>query len=198
MRWWIIPRVLVILPASVGAVDLNSICHELYAAFQAPNLTYEDAGKIADHMQYNNCWPAMQGSGTQQTSTDEWTCASLAQAIAQQSGEVKRIFGVKPVDAAFCEDKFILGIGDHKADELGFWTTDPVNNRPDMELTALCSSLLGIPYTNLRNIFGAPPSERGGPIRVLHCAGTFYGDSKVRYFWLDRFPDGEEHWGALQ
>ena len=46
---------------NVRGVELNPTCHRLYEMFQMSDLTYEDVGKIADHMHKNNCWPAMQG-----------------------------------------------------------------------------------------------------------------------------------------
>ena len=181
------------LSGSADAFDLNPICHQYYDLFKTPNLTYEDVGKIADKMDEKRCWPAMQGLTDDRAdpqATTGWDCASLANDITQQSPDVVRIFNVKPLDAKLCEN--VRG-------RVYSTTADHFRKLSGTGLYSACDSLEATTDQIAEHAASASGVAGTGPNRILNCIGTSYetGLEKRVYFFLDRFPDGQEHWGFI-
>ena len=185
MRWWIVLLALAMLPVSAGAVDLDPICHEYYQTFKTPNLTFENAGRIADEMEQNNCWPALQNLGDQhahQQAPTDWDCTALADDIVQQTPDIVRIYRIKPIDAEFCTEN--LNMFKDSQGRLNWVGSGP----PDMGLYSVCGPLVGASTDQLEGITGQ--SAQDGPDRVLHCIGTSYGIGfdEVLYFLPGPLP----------
>ena len=88
------------------AFDLDPACHKLYEMFQMPDLTYEDVGKIADHMHQNDCWPAMQGLLPEpppptQSANGLPSCQDLASHLATDESILK-LFDARPLRGQDC------------------------------------------------------------------------------------------------
>ena len=193
--WRIVAMAL--LPISAMAFELDPICHQYYDLFKMSDLTYEDVGKIADKMHEKNCWPALQGLTNQETQMPvALDCNTLADDIAQQSPDIVRIYSIEPLSAKFCAQS--LRMFKDSDGELGYF---PTSTEPmDIGLYSACGPLMGASTARLENLTrqaSRQPSARGRPDRVLNCTGTSYGDDALIYFYLDRFPDGEEYWGVI-
>ena len=200
MKWWA-ALILAALAFGSEAFELPAVCHELYKEFRMPNQTYQDAGRIADDMDANNCWPALQGliDETPEQSTVPtagWDCPSLAADIADQADEVVRIYNTRPLDVGFCEsrlltkemwDQIAIGVGIMQMQGKPMDTTD----RTNAEFQLACGLLSGIDNDLLETMYGSLAEK---PRRVLDCVGTIYPDNVPMHFYLDRFANGEEFW----
>ena len=195
MRW---PTLLLgCLLSTAWAADLDPECHRLYEFFNQPNLTYEDVGKIADKMHEAQCWPILMGLADDSSGNELPPlindCNSLAPHVVQmtkdQAGEnnpaIIKLYGVQALDAQFCSGKFLKN-------ERGELLLSRV--WPDMGFYKTCGLLMDAPT------FFTGPAKVGDPTKVLNCIGTAryeygYAQDEERYFYLERFPDGEEFLG---
>lgn len=176
------------LATSVWAIELNPECHKLYEMFNLPNLSYEDVGKIADKMHENTCWPVLQGVEITPSSHAKLTaataCDELASVITKASEDVVRMYGITQLSRADCRKSFFK-------DEQGRlnWLG---RRQPDEYFYKACGPLLDATTEGLH------PTTPGAPVQVLSCLGTVRfvsSNDEWRYFYLERFPDGEEYWG---
>lgn len=183
-----------------GESALNPTCYKLYEMFNLPNLSYEDVGKIADKMHENTCWPVLQGveigeAPAEQSLPAITDCSSLAPHIVQMTQNqatesnpaIIKLYGVKTLDQETCGAYFFK----HPDGWLGFLA----GTTPAKRFFKACGRAMG---ASTEGLF---PSQPGDPVAVLDCMGTArytfgYAQDEPRYFYLERFPDGEEFFGV--
>ena len=183
-----------------GESALNPTCYKLYEMFNLPNLSYEDVGKIADQMHENKCWPVLQGIEVSEARAEQslptiTDCASLATHIVQMTRDqtnqtnpgIVRIYGVKALDASTCGKSFFKD-NEGRLNFLGRYM-------PEENFYTACGPLMG---ASTEGLFRSVP---GGPTKILNCMGTVryafgHDQDEPRYFYLERFPDGEEFFGV--
>lgn len=189
MFWRITSSILMpALATSVWAIELNPECHKLYEMFNLPNLSYEDVGKIADKMHENTCWPVLQGVTIQVASAEPeppviTSCSELASLITKASEDVVRMYGITQLTRADCRKSFFRD-EEGRLNWLG-------RRQPDEYFYRACGPLVG---ATTEQVY---PTTPDAPVQVLSCLGTvrFTDGDGWRYFYLERFPDGEEYWG---
>lgn len=191
---------------AVNAFELKPECHKLYEMFNLPNLTYEDVGKIADKMHENTCWPVLQGVDLGSADGDMsiptiTDCSSLVPHIVQMTQNqatrsnpaILKLYGVSELDVQFCK-KTGLVFEMPSADGKATLVTDArTRNMMTDEFVNAC-------YGVIRAKTTGGPTSGSKPHKVLNCVGTAkyafgYSGDEPRYFYLERFSDGEEFFG---
>ena len=171
--------------------------------FNLPDLTYEDVGKIADKMHENKCWPVLQGlqevsAQSLPTITD---CASLAPHIvqmtrdqdAQSNPAIIKLYGVKALDLDSCKQRGVLFSMRSTANDPITWVLNVrAINMMTEKFVSACGNIVGREHPLA--LTGAKPTN------VLSCVGTAkyafgYAQDEPRYFYLEKFSDGEEFFG---
>lgn len=202
MKWrFTIGVVLLALTVRAGAVELNPVCHTLYQQFNLPNLTYENVGKIADMMHDNECWPVLQGVPIQAASAEPelpaiTDCASLAPHIVQmtrdQATETKpsivKLYGIRGLDLEFCKKTGLL------------FEMPSADGKTVLTLDARVHNMMSDEFIGACGIAAGAAESHEGPKKVLNCVGTAkytfgYSGDQERYFYLERFADGDEFLG---
>ena len=192
MIWRIAPSLLLlILSMHAWAIKLDPACHKLYEMFNLPDLSYEDVGKIADKMHENECWPVLQGlitmdePGTEQSLPTIANCDSLAPHIEQMTKAqetydnpaIVKLYGIKPLTAEFCNSEAMRTL-----------ILTVALSRIESQVTKACLTT-----------HGKVQESEGEPTKILNCIGTARysrGNDADIYFYLERFPDGEEFLGV--
>lgn len=220
MKWWAVLFVALITNPNARASDLNPICHQLYEMFQMPDLTYEDVGKIADHMHKNNCWPAMQASTSPLQATGGLpSCEALSEQLVSSTTNVRGVFEVRPLTQEDCGE-----IGGMCTQFPEHWAGDPKCTREG------AASVIPIPGTE-RNTHGWNPTIRAWvptrtaeyltlsqcdllvsnparvpaqipdfPHRPVNCRGKIIYNKGTRsgfYLYLEQYVDGQQHVGGI-
>ena len=190
------------------AIELDPACHRLYEMFNLPNLTYEDVGKIADKMHENECWPVLQGVDLGSTDGDTpipaiTDCSSLVPHIVQMTKNqatqanpaILKLYGIRELDVEFCK-KTGLVFEMPSADGKTTLVTDARTR--NMMTDEFANACYGVIRAKTTGVLTDPTS--GKPHKVLNCVGTAkyasgYSGDQPRYFYLERFSDGEEFFG---
>ena len=184
MKWWV--AAMVLFSISAKASELNPVCHQLYEMFQMPDLTYEDVGKIADHMHKNNCWPALQETASDNASAPPLItdCASLRAAVwdlgatgdKDSSWHWIKLYDAKPISIVN-NGEAIGGI---------------------LRQRSIARKNPGFPRSKYDALLDTVLVE--GSTRVLECeaqVNTIGHGAIWLYLYLDRDSDGEELYGYV-
>ena len=199
------------LPHNTKAFELDPVCHEYYQVFQTANLTYDDAGRIADAMHDKKCWPAMQGLlGDTQESLDDPqessasgdlpTCKLLANHV-EGYDNIRKIFEVKPLAKKDCgnyaDTKRPLDPRD--LERLMRVMGVPKDNIDDVLLSFLAygDEPVSVAECNLLvdNPLRLAEQRPDLGVRLVNCRGrVVYNDNSRAglYFYMERYPDGED------
>ena len=199
---------------SASAFELNARCHELYELFGHTSLTYEAVGKIADEMHDNQCWPVLQGVEIQSASMEPSStpspaaatdCSSLAPHIVQMTRDqatqsrpsILLLHSVKKLSAEFCDKlgvylKVLTQVEDNL--ELVPMINPRAADTMTEEFISSCAKAIDIENPYATSGLGTDASK------ILNCVGTAkyafgYSGDQPRYFYLERFPDGQEFYG---
>ena len=153
-------------------------CHQLYELFRATE-TYEDAGMVAEKMDNERCWPAVQaGPAVREPETSQLpaitNCETLAPHIVQMTEDqastgnpvILRLYDAKPFTQATLVQVMTKGLQQgYRMQEIQDWFSKPVT----------------------------------GTTRVLDCTASarFQSSQDLIHFYLDRDPDGQEFHGYV-
>ena len=169
-------------PASAATIDKQ--CQPLYERFRAPEVSWEDTGKIAWQMMELGCWPELQGA--QQTEYVSPTdCNSIGSLIMESATDPDWLKIYEPKSVVY------WNLGKQERDK---WRLESFVNFLDKDIESIDFEHIFRMNQIVSN--AAAPSD---VVRTLECLArvlTSQGYQSV-YYYLDRDSEGDEFWGWL-